>query len=88
MNTVQFLEMLSQEGCPDPVEVLQPTNRSLGVHSHPFAVKALVIEGSIEISIAGHTQSYGVGDIFELADQELHSESYGPYGVRYLASRK
>jgi hypothetical protein len=88
MNTAQFLEMLSQEGYPDPVEVLQPPNGSLGVHSHSFAVKALVVGGSIEISIAGHTQSYEVGDIFELADQELHSESYGPYGVRYLASRK
>jgi hypothetical protein len=88
MNTVQFLKMLSQEGYPDPVEVHQPPNGSLSEHSHPLAVKALVIEGSIEISIAGHTQSYEVGDIFELADQELHSESYGPYGVRYLASRK
>ena len=88
MNAEQFLEMLIQEGYPDPVEVHQPPNGSLSEHSHPFAVKALVVEGSIEISIAGNTQSYEVGDIFELADQELHSESYGPHGVRYLASRK
>jgi hypothetical protein len=88
MKTAQFLEMLIQEGYPDPVEVLQPPNGSLGVHSHPFAVKALVVEGSIEITIVGHTQSYEVGDIFELADQEAHAESYGPHGVRYLASRK
>jgi quercetin dioxygenase-like cupin family protein len=88
MNTAQFLEMLSQAGYPDPIEVLQPPNGSLGEHSHPFAVKALVVEGSIQISIAGRTQSYGAGDIFELADQEAHAESYGPHGVRYLASRK
>jgi len=88
MYTAQFLEMLSQEGYPHPVEVHQPPNGSLSEHSHPFAVKALVVEGSIEISTAEHTQSYEVGDIFELADQELHSESYGPHGVCYLASRK
>jgi len=44
MNTTQFIEMLQQEGFPDPVEVKQVPNGSLGEHTHPFAVKALVID--------------------------------------------
>jgi hypothetical protein len=88
MNRQQFLEMLAKEGYPEPLEVSQPANGSLGEHTHPFSVKALVIAGAIEITITGSTQRYTEGDIFELAYEERHSESYGPMGVRYLASRK
>jgi len=87
MNTTQFIEMLQQEGLPDPVEVRQVPNGSLGEHTHPFAVKALVIDGSIDISIQGDRKTYSMGDVFQLGFEELHSESYGPTGVTYLASR-
>lgn len=80
--------MLQQEGYPDPVEVKQVPNGSLGEHTHPFAVKALVIDGSIDISIQGILKTYVAGDVFELEFEESHSESYGPTGVAYLASRR
>jgi hypothetical protein len=88
MNKVDFIQMLQQEGYPDPVEVTQIPNSSLGKHIHPFAVKALVIDGSIDIVIQGKRKTYSIGDIFELEFEELHSESYGPTGVIYLASRR
>ena len=88
MNRAEFIQMLQQEGYPDPVEVKQVPNGSLGDHTHPFAVKALVIDGSIDIVIQGSRQTYSAGDIFELEFEELHSESYGPTGVLYLASRR
>lgn len=88
MNREQFLEILSQEAYPEPVEVIQVANGYLGEHIHPFAVKALVVDGYIEIAASGNTRRYEVGDVFELNDAELHSEAYGPKGVRYLASRK
>jgi quercetin dioxygenase-like cupin family protein len=87
MNTTQFIEMLQQEDYPDPVEVRQAPNGSLGEHSHPFAVKALVIDGSINITIQGNRKTYSIGDVFQLGFEEPHSESYGPTGVVYLASR-
>jgi hypothetical protein len=88
MNRAEFIQMLQQEGYPDPVEVKQVPNGSLGDHTHPFVVKALVIDGSINIVIQGNRQTYSAGDIFELEFEELHSESYGPTGVLYLASRR
>jgi len=87
MNQAQFIEMLQQEDYPDPVEVRQAPNGSLGEHSHPFAVKALVIDGSIDITIQGNRKTYSIGDVFQLGFEEPHSESYGPIGVVYLASR-
>jgi quercetin dioxygenase-like cupin family protein len=87
MNTTQFIEMLQREGDPDPVEVRQAPNGALGEHTHPFAVKALVIDGSIDITIQGNRKTYSIGDVFQLRFEESHSESYGPTGVIYLASR-
>ena len=88
MNTEQFLHLLRQDGFPEPVEVQQIPNGGLDVHEHPFEVRALVIEGSIEIAINGLSRTYIAGDIFQLDFKQPHSESYGAKGVKYLASRK
>ena len=88
MNTAQFLQALQAQGFPDPVEVRQPPNGHLDIHEHPFEVMALVIEGSIHISIEGINTTYGIGDVFHLTCKQPHAESYGVDGVKYLASRK
>ncbi|QWD61387.1 cupin [Polynucleobacter sp. MWH-UH25E] len=88
MNQDQFLQLLSQSGFPEPVEVLQPPNGHLDNHTHPFAVRALVVDGYIEIESQNGLNQYCVGDVFELAFEQPHSETYGPLGVKYLASRK
>ena len=88
MNTEQFLDFLRRDGFPEPVEVLQIPSGGLGVHEHPFEVRALVLEGSIEIVIDGLSKIYKAGDIFQLSLNQPHSESYGAEGVKYLASRK
>ena len=88
MNTEQFLQFLREKGFPDPVEVQQPPQGHLDKHEHPFEVKALVIEGSMNINIEDVNKTYGIGDIFQLSFNQPHEESYGPEGVKYLASRK
>jgi hypothetical protein len=88
MNKAQFIQMLEQAAYPYPVEVKQAPHGSLGDHTHPFAVKALVIEGSIDLVVHGKVKTYEPGDVFQLGYEEVHAESYGPYGVTYLASRK
>lgn len=88
MNSEQFLRLLHRDGFPEPIEVQQVPNGQMGVHEHPFEVKALVIEGSITIVINGLSQNYSTGDIFQLELMQPHAESYGPQGVKYLASRK
>ena len=88
MTKEQFLQLLQQEGFPAPVEVHQIPNGSLDLHTHPFEVKALVIEGSIQIILNGRNVEYHSGDLFQLDFEQAHAESYGPEGVSYLASRK
>ena len=88
MNSEQFLQLLRRDGFPEPVEVQQVPNGQLGVHEHPFAVKALVVEGDITIVIDGLSRNFNVGEIFHLELKQPHAESYGSEGVKYLASRK
>ena len=88
MNSEQFLRSLRLDGLPDPVEVQQIPTGQLGMHEHPFGVRALVLEGAITIVIEGFSRIYKAGDIFQLEFKQPHAESYGPDGVKYLASRK
>ena len=88
MNSEQFLQLLCRDGFPEPVEVQQVPNGQLGVHEHPFEVKALVVEGDITIVIDGLSKNYKAGEMFHLELKQPHAESYGSEGVKYLASRK
>jgi hypothetical protein len=88
MKKDEFLKILKATGYPEPIEVSQSPNAHLDHHRHPFAVQALVIDGSIELLIDGKVQQYEVGDVFQLGYEQVHAETYGPQGVRYIASRK
>ena len=88
MNREQFFQKLEREGYPQPVEVLREPNGFLADHTHPFEVIALILNGSIELTVEGVTNHYQPGDIFHLKHEQLHSEAYGPNGVHYLAARK
>jgi hypothetical protein len=88
MTKEEFLAMLRVERFPEPVPVKQPADGSLDTHTHPFEVKALVIDGSIEIEVDGNRSTYAVGDVFHLTHAQPHKESYSATGVEYLASRK
>lgn len=88
MNSEQFLQLLRRDGFPEPVEVQQVPSGQIGVHEHPFEVKALVVEGDITIVIDGLSKNYKAGEMFHLELKQPHAESYGSEGVKYLASRK
>lgn len=88
MKQDDFLKMLIKEGFPEPVLVVREQSGSLDKHSHPFEVKALVIQGQIDIVIDGAQRTYRAGDVFHLLHSQEHAERYGAEGVRYLASRK
>lgn len=88
MTNEAFLKLLLKDGFPEPIFVVRERGGFLDSHSHPCEVKALVTEGQIDIVISGIKNSYLAGDVFHLAANQVHSESYGGKGVKYLASRK
>nr|WP_315128835.1 cupin domain-containing protein [uncultured Polynucleobacter sp.] len=88
MKPEAFLEKLAKEDFPAPVLVEREVGRFLDLHSHPYEVHALVIEGQIDITINGIKTAYLAGDAFHLLPNQIHTENYGAKGVKYLASRK
>ncbi len=73
-----FDEVLERVWAPDTV---------LDTHTHPFAAKALVVQGEMWLSAKGQTQHLLPGDLFELDHGEPHSERYGTEGAIYWVAR-
>lgn len=88
MNETEFITALQHEGFGEIVTVERDPNGFLGTHTHPFEARALILAGEIRLNIDGVEQVFRAGDVFHLATNQAHSESYGPEGVRYLAGRK
>ena len=57
-------------------------------HSHPFGVKALVVQGEMWLTVGDTTQHLRPGDTFELAHGMPHAERYGAEGATYWAARR
>ena len=74
-----FDEVLVREWAPGQV---------VATHTHPFAVKALVVSGEFALTCDGHTRRIVAGKGFELARDVPHAEHYGPQGATYWAARR
>lgn len=57
-------------------------------HTHPFAVKALVVAGELWLGSAEGLRHLQPGDRFELAAEVPHTERYGPAGATYWVARR
>lgn len=65
----------------DPLTVLD-------THSHPFAAKAVVVQGEMWLTVGADTRHLLPGDGFELALGVPHAERYGPEGATYWVARR
>jgi quercetin dioxygenase-like cupin family protein len=57
-------------------------------HSHPFAFKAVVVNGELWLTVGNDTRHLQTGDTFELDRDVLHSERYGSTGATYWVARR
>ncbi len=57
-------------------------------HSHPFEVKALMLEGELTLRWGGQSATYHAGEVFTMAAGCEHVEQFGPVPTRYLVGRK
>ncbi len=88
MQEQEFARQLAAEGFDDVLTKSLPSAPEVAAHSHPFAVKAMVLEGEITLGVAGQRTTYGAGDVFTMAPGCEHTECCGPQGVRYLLGRR
>ena len=57
-------------------------------HAHDFSARLLCLEGSMEVTTSGTTQSCQPGDKIEVMAGVVHREVVGPEGVRLLVGRR
>jgi quercetin dioxygenase-like cupin family protein len=88
MSPDEFSLELRNEGFGEIVVVEREPNGRLEGHAHPFESKALILSGELGIIVDGNESRYQAGDVFRLGHGQLHTEWYGPSGVRYLVGRK
>ncbi len=88
MSPTEFEVALRAEAFDPGLLVEKPVGYSMDLHQHPFDAFALIVQGSLSISVNGTETTYQVGDVFRLLANTPHLESAVPHGVRYLVGRK
>lgn len=76
------------EGFNEVLERRWAANEVLDLHRHPFALKALMVQGELWLRRGDVTQHLRPGDRFELARNELHAERYGSEGAIFWIARR
>ena len=84
----QFETQARQEGFDDVLERTWQPGLELERHEHPFAAKALVVQGEMWLTVGDETQHLRPGGRFELAHGTPHAERYGSEGATYWVARR
>lgn len=74
-------------GCDEVIERQWKPDTVIETHTHPFSVRALVVQGEMWLTVGERTQHLRAGDRFELAHGVPHAERYGAEGATYWVAR-
>ena len=89
MDIEAFKRQLIADGYLEIVDKTIEANLFIDTHTHPYDVRALVLEGSATIALSGDEgRTYRPGDILEVGAGREHTEAYGPDGYRFLVGRR
>lgn len=76
------------DGFDEVIERRWPPDTVLDTHTHDFAVRAIVVDGEMWLTVGDATRHLRRGDRFELARDVPHAERYGPDGAAYWVARR
>jgi quercetin dioxygenase-like cupin family protein len=76
------------QGFDEVVERKWPPDTVLDTHTHPFAVRALVVQGEMWLTVGGDVRHLRHGDEFALERDLPHAERYGAEGATYWVARR
>ncbi len=84
----EFTAHALAEGFDEALERKWAALTVLETHTHPFALKALVVQGEMWLSVGLDTQHLLAGDAFALERDVPHAERYGEDGATYWVARR
>lgn len=84
----QFVGAARADGFDEVLERQWPADTVLDTHTHAFAVRALVVQGEMWLTVGDRTQHLQPGDTFVLDHEVPHAERYGAEGAVYWVARR
>lgn len=88
MDRTDFEASLRRDGYAPAVEVALAPDERREAHTHPFAVRGLVLRGRFGLACDSEDALYGPGEVFELERDREHYEHTGAEGAAYLVGRR
>jgi quercetin dioxygenase-like cupin family protein len=79
---------MREQGFEEVIERKWQPSTVLDSHTHPFAVKAIVVQGEMWLKVGDEERHLVSGDEFSLEREVPHSERYGKEGATYWVARK
>lgn len=83
-----FVTAARAEGFDEVIERHWSPDTTLDTHSHAYAVRALVVQGEMWLTIGDRMRHLQPGDTFELDAGMPHAERYGAEGATYWVARR
>ena len=78
MNEHEFEAQLKADGYTEiELQTLAP-RPGRGRHRHVFAIRGLVLSGTFNVMLDSEPVAHGAGQVFSVAEGQLHDESIGP----------
>ena len=84
----EFAARARADGFDDVLERTWQPGLEIESHEHPFAARALVVQGEMWLSVGDETRHLHPGDRFELEAAVPHAERYGSEGATYWVARR
>ncbi len=88
MDMTAFEQQLKADGYTEIESKAHEPRPQNGEHGHHFSVRGLVLEGAFIVTQDNKPVTYGPGDVFSVAEGDLHCEEVGAAGARILVGRK
>ena len=88
MDTSAFEAALKADGYSEIEKKTVAPNVVNQRHTHPFAVRLLVLSGELTVTANGTVHTCRSGDTFAMDPGCEHFEQYGAEGAVYLVGRK
>jgi quercetin dioxygenase-like cupin family protein len=83
-----FVSRLEREGFDEILTKTLEPDVVIGLHSHPYDVLALVLDGEATIDCGSGARTFRPCDVLEVAADQPHTEHYGPKGYTFLLGRR
>ncbi len=90
-DTTTYAEFEADARARGYTEVLErrwQPHTATATHTHPFAARALVVQGEMWLNVDGQVQHLKAGGRFELEPGVPHDERYGAEGATFWVARR